>query len=168
MYTLRLLLLICLLFLFTTTSHARIVFSAIHNENSNIFVMDDDGQNIRQITNTPYYDKSPYWSPNGKRIAFLRNTTLPDQKGNTNVYLMNPDGTGVQQVTDIDMGMIDFSFSPDGKKIVFTRWLSAHYVIDIDSGELTQISSAHINQIDWSPDGKTLIYVDDSHQQRIS
>ena len=164
MNILRLILLICLLVLFAAPSNAKIVFSAIHNENSNIYIMDDDGQNMRQITDTPYYDRIPYWSPNGKRIAFVRNTRLPDQDGNQNVYIMHADGTGIQQVTDIDMGMIDFSFSPDGKKIVFTRALSAHYVIDIDTGELSLISRSHINQIDWSPDGKTIIYVNGDHQ----
>jgi len=164
MNTLRIILLASLLILFATTSHAKIVFNASHNENSNIYVMDDNGENMRQITDTPYYDKNPYWSPNGKRIAFLRNTTLPDQKGDTNVYIMNADGTGVQQVSDIDMGMIDLAFSSDGKKIAFTRRLSAQYVIDLDTGEVKQISSSHINQLDWSPDGKTIIYVNDDHQ----
>lgn len=164
MYRLRTIFVAGLLILFAAPSNAKIVFSATQNENSNIYVMDDNGENMRQITDTAYYDKIPYWSPNGKRIAFFRNTTLPDQKGNTNVYIMNADGTGIHQVTDIDGGIIDFSFSPDGKKIVFTRILSAHYVIELDTGELSQISRTHINQIDWSPDGKQIIYVNDGHQ----
>jgi len=164
MNTLRIILLASLLILFATTSHAKIVFNASHNENSNIYVMDDNGENMRQITDTHYYDKNPYWSPNGKQIAFLRNTTLPDQKGGTNVYIMNADGTGVQQVSDINMGMIDLAFSPDGKKIAFTGRLPAQYVIDLDTGEVKQISRSHINQVDWSPDGKTIIYVNDDHQ----
>ena len=164
MNTLRIILLASLLILFATTSHAKIVFSLYQNENSNIYVMDDNGENIKQITDTPYYDKIPYWSPNGKRIAFIRNPSLPDQRRDTNVYIMNADGAGVQQVSDVDHGMIDLTFSPDGKKIAFTRRLSAQYVINLETGEVIQISRSHINQLDWSPDGKQIIYVNDDHQ----
>ena len=164
MYTLRLILLICLLFLFAAPSDAKIVFSSSHNGRGNIYVMDDNGQNMRQITDTPYYDKSPYWSPNGKRIAFFRNTTLPDQEGSTNVYVMNADGSNIQQLTIMDVRMIDLAISPNGKKIVFTQGLSDQRVIDLDTGEVKQISRSHINHLDWSPDGNTIIYVNDDHQ----
>ena len=164
MNTLRIILLASLLILFATTSHAKIVFSLYQNENSNIYVMDDNGENIKQITDTPYYDKIPYWSPNGKRIAFIRNPSLPDQRRDTNVYIMNADGAGVQQVSDVDHGMIDLAFSPDGKKIAFTRRLSAQYVINLETGEVRQISRSHINQLDWSPDGQQIVYVNDDHQ----
>ena len=164
MYTLRIICVSGLLLLIAATTNAKIVFSASQNKNSDIYVMDDNGENIIQITDTPYYDKIPYWSPNGKRIAFIRNPSLPDQRRDTNVYIMNADGTGVQQVSDIDMGIIDLAFSPDGKKIAFTRRLSAQYVINLETGEIRQISRSHINQLDWSPDGQQIIYVNDDHQ----
>ncbi|RKU27404.1 hypothetical protein C6497_11700 [Candidatus Poribacteria bacterium] len=164
MSSLRTILVVGLLVLFIENSNAKIVFSLYQNENSNIYVMDDDGENMRQITDTPYYDKIPYWSPNGKRIAFIRNPSLPDQRRDTNVYMMHADGTGVQQVSDTDFGIIDLAFSSDGKKIAFTRRLSAQYVVDLETGEVRQISRSHINQLDWSPDGKQIIYVNDDHQ----
>ena len=164
MYLLRIILITCLLMYFTATSQAKIVFSVSHNKSSNIFVMDDDGQNIRQITNTPYYDKSPYWSPNGKRIAFLRNTSLPDQIGSTNVYFINEDGSNIQQLTYMNVGMIDLAFSPDGKKLLLSQTFPAQTVIDLDTDEVKQISRKHKNQVDWSPDGKTIIYVNDGHE----
>lgn len=39
----------------------------------NIFVMDADGRNIRQVTFGPYQDQRPSFSPDGKTIAFVSN-----------------------------------------------------------------------------------------------
>lgn len=165
MNTLRTILLASLLILFAATSHAKIVFSTSHNKNSNIYVMDDNGENIRQITDTPYYDSRTYWSPDGARIAFVRDTTLPDQEGDQNVYIIHADGTKVQQLTHYEnVRMIDLAYSPDGKKLLFTQNFSNQNMVVIDSGEIIQITRSHINEIDWSPDGKQIVYVNDDHQ----
>lgn len=42
----------------------------------------------------PYLDETPYWFPNGKRIAFQSNRT-----GKMEVWVMNADGSGQRQVT---------------------------------------------------------------------
>jgi Tol biopolymer transport system component len=39
----------------------------------NIFIMDADGKNVRQITKGPYQDERPCFSPDGKEIAFVSN-----------------------------------------------------------------------------------------------
>ena len=48
-----------------------------------IYVMDNDGGNQRNLTNNPADDRSPSWSPDGKRIAFTS-----DRDGNREIYVM--------------------------------------------------------------------------------
>src|SRR5437773_5497300 len=81
-----------------------------------IYVMDPDGKNQRNITNSPASETRPAFSPDGKKIAFVR-----DFKG---IFLMNPDGSGQTQI--LDGASAGFSYitsfpnwSPDGKQIVF-------------------------------------------------
>jgi len=44
----------------------------------------------------PYLDETPYWFPDGKRIAFQSNRT-----GRMEVWVMNADGSGQRQVTGV-------------------------------------------------------------------
>ena len=55
---------------------AKIVFSArqkhLGEELYHIYAMEDDGSNLRRITDPNYYDYFPHWFPDGKRIVFER------------------------------------------------------------------------------------------------
>ena len=84
----------------------------------NVYVMNRDGSNLRQVTKHPGANWAPYFAPDGKRIIFASN--MKDPKGsNFDLYLINVDGTGLEQVT-IDKAFDGFPmFSPDGKKLVF-------------------------------------------------
>ena len=164
MRMLKIILSISLILLFAAAASAKIVFSSARNGNSDIYVMDDDGNNITQITNNPFSERKPRWSPNGKQIAFLRDTTPLDHKGNPNVFMMNPNGTNVRQVTDYDGSIWDFSLSPDGKKVLFSKATIGMTLVDLDSGEVQEITRSHVIHFDWSPDGKQIVYVNDDHQ----
>src|SRR6266849_3506138 len=81
-----------------------------------IYVMNPDGSGQRNLTNSPASDTRPAFSPDGKKIAFVK-----DFKG---IYLMNPDGSG--QTTILDGAVAGFSsisgfpsWSPDGAKLAF-------------------------------------------------
>ena len=49
----------------------QIVFSSNRDGNWEIYVMDADGKNQRNITNKPGDNSSPSWSPDGKHIALI-------------------------------------------------------------------------------------------------
>ena len=56
--------------------------------------MTADGKNQRRLTRDPASDGSPSWSPDGRRIAFLRR-----HNGMADVYVMRADGTHVRRLT---------------------------------------------------------------------
>ncbi|MCI0463057.1 MAG: S41 family peptidase [Gemmataceae bacterium] len=78
---------------------------------------------FKQLTNTPEAEIGINFSPNGKRISFLRAGKL---------VTMNADGTDVRVVVNEGM-VIDYEWSPDSKWIVYSRmdgsWASELYII---------------------------------------
>lgn len=82
--------------------------------NTELFVMDSDGSNQKQLTHTPFYEGSPQWIKNGSKIAYLSN-----ESGSMQIWEMNPDGTGAQQISNYKEGIEGFSFSPDESKVLF-------------------------------------------------
>jgi Tol biopolymer transport system component len=63
---------------------------------SDIWVMDADGHNQTQLTNTPRLELVPAWTADG-RIVYCGEAD--DGSGNLDIYVMNADGTGVQRLT---------------------------------------------------------------------
>jgi Tol biopolymer transport system component len=83
-----------------------------------IWVMDADGGNQRQVTDLGGANFAPYFHPDDRRIIFASNHRDP-QSRNFDLYLVNLDGSGLAQVTthgDFDGFPM---FSPDGKRLVF-------------------------------------------------
>ena len=83
-----------------------------------IWTMDRDGGNKRQVTRLGAASFAPYFHPDGKRVVFSSNH--PDPKGrNFDLYLVNDDGTGLEKVAS-DPTFDGFPmFSPDGRQLVF-------------------------------------------------
>ena len=82
--------------------------------NSEIFVMNADGTDVRQLTDDPGFDGDPQWSPDGDEIAFTS-----DRAGNYDIWVMNADGTDQVQVTDHPADEEYPWWSPDGEFIAF-------------------------------------------------
>jgi Tol biopolymer transport system component len=83
-----------------------------------IYVMNEDGSNLRQVTNLKAASFAPFFTPDGKQIIF--STNVGDPKGrNFDLYLINVDGTGLERVTYNETFDGFPMFSPDGKQLVF-------------------------------------------------
>jgi Tol biopolymer transport system component len=96
--------------------------------------------------------RSPAPSPDGKRIAFLRD----DPEG---LYLMDADGTHQRRLTD--KGFRDFPpcWSPDGKRVAYTVLQTDQFFLhcyDLSSGR--DIRVVRGSSPCWSPDGKRLLF----------
>jgi Tol biopolymer transport system component len=83
-----------------------------------IFVMNDDGSNLRQVTSLGGSSFAPFFHPDGKRIIFSSNEHDPRGR-DFDLYLINLDGTGLERVTFNDTFDGFPMFSPDGRRLVF-------------------------------------------------
>jgi len=83
-----------------------------------IFVMDADGTNVRQVTHNGAANFAPFFHPDGRRIIFSSN--MHDPTGRTfSLYIINIDGTGLKRIT-YGASFDSFPmFTRDGKKLVF-------------------------------------------------
>jgi len=83
-----------------------------------LFVMNADGSNKRQITNNGAANFAPFFHPDDKRIIFASN--MNDPKGrNFDLYMIGLDGTGLERITTNDTFDGFPMFTRDGKRLVF-------------------------------------------------
>lgn len=83
-----------------------------------IFVMDANGENKRQLTHNGAANWAPAFHPNGRQIIFSSNLHAPGTR-NFDLYLINIEGTGLERISFGGFNSFPF-FSPDGKKLVFS------------------------------------------------
>ncbi len=151
-----------------------------------IFVSDESGNSIKQLTNQAGYDAEATVSPLGDKIVFTST-----RNGDLDLYTMNIDGSDVKQITfglGYDGGAF---FSPNGKQLVFRssrpqteleineyKELLAQdlvaptnmeiYTCNVDGSNLKQIT--FLGKANWCPffhhDGKKIIFSSNYHSQR--
>jgi len=83
-----------------------------------IYTMNSDGSNIRQITNFDKASFAPFFHPDGEKIIFSSNVNSTNGR-NFDLYLINVDGTGFEQVTFNDTFDGFPIFTKDGKQLIF-------------------------------------------------
>lgn len=137
----------------------------------NIFVMNEDGSGVVQITSFggSSLTREPDWSPDGQQIAFSHVVTA-GARGN--IYVINADGTSMVQLTN---SVYPHSFSgarwsPDGTKLAYLKWTryttstfstSNIYLMNPDGTNRAQLTFHTDDQLltpDWSPSGQNIIF----------
>jgi TolB protein len=93
-----------------------ILHRRIDGPKSQIFVMNADATNDRNISGDNTLDGWPAWSNDGKRVVFSRRVNDRFQ-----LFVMNRDGTGVMQLTDAIGEFVNPRWSPDGSRIMCAR-----------------------------------------------
>jgi len=100
----------------------------IGDENSEVFVADADGSDLRNLTNNPFFDGWPAWSPDGRKIAFASN-----RRGHGyQVFIMDADGANPRLVANTEGRGTAPRWSPDGKTVYFTNCVAKDYGSDCE------------------------------------
>jgi Tol biopolymer transport system component len=131
----------------------QIVFARVVEGLSNVFIADSAGRNPRQLTRG-IWDFGPRWSPDGKYIAFNRET-------NGNDILVVPVDSGSERVLVSTPAREEFvNWLPDGSGLVYRKFGSVNelWLAKLD-GSTTRLVDANAS-VDGmiSPDGKSLGY----------
>lgn len=94
-----------------------IVFSAAsyniddNKGNTDIYLINSDGSNLRSLKNSEKNESNPKFVPNSDKLSYL----IDGQ-----IWLCNYDGSEEEKFTDIYTKVSDYKWSPSGKKILFT------------------------------------------------
>jgi Tol biopolymer transport system component len=121
----------------------KLVFDApADRSQANLFVMNADGTNRRQLLVTTKNVAPAGWSPDGKKILYTR---FNDQTGrNSDVFVMNADGTNRRKLAQGVAG----SWSPNGKRIVYTNSFQLR-IMNANGSHKRKLRSAGVWDPDW-------------------
>jgi tricorn protease len=126
---------------------------ATHGE---IFTIATDRGEVQRVTDTPWRERDPRWSPDGKRIAFIS-----DRTGREEIWIAGELGRDLKQLTNLDCEKLPPAWAPDSKSLVWAGYDHKLRRVDIESGK-TEILAANdfgnITQPQFSPDGKWIAY----------
>jgi Tol biopolymer transport system component/DNA-binding winged helix-turn-helix (wHTH) protein len=135
------------------TPDGKIVYSSTANGHSDLWLMDADGSNRRQLTDDPFADLQPTVSPNGEALIFVS-----WRGGNQGLWRMQTANGSLRQLTS-GASESSHAFSPDGKWIVYdalTKAVPSIWKIASGGGAAVQLTDFYSYQPVVSPDGQWL------------
>ena len=144
----------------------QIAFASDRSGIPQIWLMNVDGSNLRQVTDLTAGACQPDWSPLGIQLVFVspcpRNQ---DTYPGSSLFVINSDGTGLTPLPAFPGGDFDPAWSPDGKKIAFTSLRDGGrqqiWIMDLETNETTNLSDSVAKDFQpiWAPDGNTIMFV---------
>ncbi len=144
-----------------------ITFSSNRSGDFRIYLMDLNGENVRQVGPNAGSHFAPDISPDGAQIVFT-NAIGRYQ----NIWIMNVDGSDAQPLTIGPHNDVDPAWSPDGRQIAFASdrgWRPAHWIMDADGDNMRMLPdevAEHGGRSDWSPDGRWLAFYAGPRERR--
>jgi len=137
------------------TPGGKIVYASVASGNPDIWMMDMDGANRKQLTVDVAVDRRPTVSPDGRYILFSSN-----RSGKFNIWRMDSDGGNLKQLTDGDDEQFP-SCSPDGQWVVYQGFASGVpklWKVSIDGRDKEQLTDYYSNWPVVSPDGRRIVF----------
>jgi Tol biopolymer transport system component len=140
-----------------------------------IMVVNADGSGLRKLTAgdivpgvahaVGFDDEYPAWSPDGRRIAFVRRRVGPGTQV-SQIYVMRPDGSAARGLT---IGSVDFrdpTWSPDGRWIAADGLVGNHsqiYLVGVVGSSVRELLSGPGESWNpqWTPDVSLIAFLSD-------
>jgi len=121
-----------------------------------IFTIATDRGEVQRVTETPWREENPRWSPNGKWIAFVSDRTRREE-----VWIADEVGRNLKKLTDVDCDKPAIVWAPDSKSLLWSG--SDHKLrhVTIDNGKTEIVATGTAGNIQgpqFSPDGKWISY----------
>lgn len=144
---------------FSWTRDDRILYSSKVSGNSDIWIMQADGREQRQLTMNAHENIFPTVSPDGKQVVFIS-----DRSGSQQLWMMDIDGNNQVQLTKDEPAQrgakSHLHWSPDSQAILYTLYGERPTVwkLTLNDGRPTQINTSYSYGGTISPDGKLLAY----------
>ena len=134
-----------------------------------IFIVDSEGGEARQLTSNTAYDYSPVWSPDGKTLAFAS-----DRYGNFDIFTVPVNGGVPSRVTTHSAKETPWTFTPDGKKILFTARIqnpassalfpkssmTELYSVSVEGGRYEQVLATPAEEVSFIGKDGSFVYHD--------
>ena len=146
---------------FCWTRDGRIVYSTTASGSTDIWIMQPDGKEQKQLTVNSDVNGSPVVSPSDGNIVFVSN-----RSGSFQIWRMNPDGSNQTQLTHGAAKNYP-AISPEGKWVLFNSTDDWHlWRVSIDGGEPSQLTDFFASTPSISPDGKTIACIGRNESKR--
>lgn len=138
-----------------------IAFTGESGEESNIYIMDIEGEDLIQITDNNSIDFALSWSPDGKKLAFTS-----DRDGNYEIYIMDYNGENQKRLTNDKAWDSLPCWSPDGSKIAFRSNRDGDteiYTMESNGENIMKLTNNNSDDgsPSWSPDGSKIVFTSD-------
>jgi Tol biopolymer transport system component len=150
------------------SSNGSLAFRSDRDGDAELFTLEATGENPAPLTeNEGIADSQPAWSPDGRRIAYVRALS---QSGRTDLWTATSNGKARMRITRTPFPERDPSWSPDGTKIVYaarTRGSGPFriFVVKADGTARAQLTTQPSGSADrspaWSPDGTRIAFTSD-------
>jgi len=137
------------------TPDGRLIFHSNEGGLTNLWVMDADGGNRRQLTFEESPVNSPQVTPDGRHILFTS-----ARNGVSHIWQVEIDGRNPQPVTDGD-GERLLDLTPDGRWLIYAgikHWTWTLWKRPIEGGEAVRLSEQLYESAEVSPDGKQVVF----------
>lgn len=132
---------------------------------SDLYIVDaaTSGTSPWRALTTNGMSKSPSWSPDGRRIAYVEQDVL---FSSNHIALMDAAGGLPMRLTGADGYYGRPLWSPDGTRVAFSAWVAGSdqsqiFIADVDGSRSTKITPGATSDYDpsWSPDGTRLAFI---------
>lgn len=170
-----------------STVEKLIVYTSQASGDIEVWTMEWDGMNKRQLTKSPGYDGDPNVSSDGRRIVFrsTRARTAEAQKmvkdelafgraqmSPSEIYVMNLKGLDEKQITSFGCSVLSPAWTPDNRRVVFSANLPTcqgdkyeMFMVNLDGTGLVQLTtgSKFAGEASFSPDGRYIAFTRDGN-----